>query len=163
MSNTKLSQLPSSMKIDVFIWPGRMNGADPMNVIRSSSGPTSSVRGNQFAALPRPGVGLMPPNINPSFQRPIGTPPVNAAWMSAELDGVLCEDMTRPHDPIPRKHLSRSTVIRSGAWVSQPHPGGVNMSLACQERPDNRASWGARAQDFSHCRSAGWGLGSAFD
>jgi hypothetical protein len=57
MSKMKLSPLPSSMKIEVFIWPGRMNGADPMNVIRSSSGPSSSDRGNQFAALARPGVG----------------------------------------------------------------------------------------------------------
>ena len=32
-------------------------GALPMKVIRISSGPTSSVRGNQFAALANPGLG----------------------------------------------------------------------------------------------------------
>jgi hypothetical protein len=42
---------------EVFICPGRIMGALPMNVIRISSGPTSSVRGNQFAALASPGVG----------------------------------------------------------------------------------------------------------
>jgi hypothetical protein len=66
-----------------------------MNVIRSSSGPTSSVRGNQFAALARLGVGLIPPNISPSRQRPIGTPPDNAAWISAGLDGSRCAVMPR--------------------------------------------------------------------
>src|SRR5271169_1102669 len=122
MSNTKLSQLPSSMKIDVFIWPGRMNGADPMNVIRSSSGPTSSLRGNQFAALARPGVGLMPWNINPSCQRPIGTPPDNAAWMSAGLDGFLCEGMSSP---------SSCSLLASPV---QPRPRALSLSITRQAR-----------------------------
>ena len=40
---------------DVFIRPGRMNGAVPMKMTRTSSGPIFSVRGNQSHALRNPG------------------------------------------------------------------------------------------------------------
>jgi hypothetical protein len=49
-SNTKFSPLPNWMKTDVFICPGRIIGDVPMKMILISSGPTFSVRGNQFAA-----------------------------------------------------------------------------------------------------------------
>ena len=44
------------------------------------------------------------PNINPSCQRPIGTPPDNAAWMSAGLDGFLCEGMSSPSPCSPTRY-----------------------------------------------------------
>jgi len=69
------------MRMEVFIWPGRMKGAVPMKMMRISSGPMVSVRGNQLAADLRPGVGSMPSKRWPSFHRPMGTPPLRAAWI----------------------------------------------------------------------------------
>ena len=64
-----------------------MNGAVPMKMIRISFGWTSSVRGNQLAALFSQGWGEMPSKSRPSFHRPSGTPPVRAFWMSPSLEG----------------------------------------------------------------------------
>ena len=41
----------------MFICPGRMKGALPMNMMRISLGCNSSDRGNQFAALASHGIG----------------------------------------------------------------------------------------------------------
>jgi len=71
MSNTKLSPFPSWTNSEVFIWPGRMNGAVPMKMIRISLGWISSVRGNQFEALFIHGDGLIPSKSSPSCQRPL--------------------------------------------------------------------------------------------
>lgn len=58
-----------------------MNGAVPMKMILISSGPSFSVRGNQFDALFNPGVGLIPSNMRPSRQRPSGV-----AFLSREIE-----------------------------------------------------------------------------
>ena len=47
-----------------------------MKMTRISPGWTSSVPGNQLAALLSHGMGAMPSNMRPSFQRPRGWPPV---------------------------------------------------------------------------------------
>ena len=54
-----------------------------MKVTRISSGCTSSVPGNQLVALWSHGGGETPSNISPSFQRPIGWPPVANCWSTA--------------------------------------------------------------------------------
>jgi hypothetical protein len=56
-------------------------------VTRISSGWTSSVPGNQLAALFSQGIGLTPSNSKPSFHLPPGTPPVSAFLISSSPDG----------------------------------------------------------------------------
>ena len=87
MSKMKFSPLPSCTNTDVFICPGRSIGAVPIKMIRSSSGPSCSLRGNHWAALLRPGVGSMPSKSSPSFQRPSGIPPVSVASISSGEEG----------------------------------------------------------------------------
>ena len=86
MSKMKLLPLPSSTYTEVPICPGRGIGELPMNVTRISSGCTSSVFGNQFAELLSQGIGATPSKVRPSFQRPIGVPPVATAFRTAGSD-----------------------------------------------------------------------------
>ena len=86
MSKMKLSPLPSSTYTEVPICPGRGIGELPMKVTRISSGWTSSVFGNQFAALLSQGIGATPSKVRPSFQRPMGVPPVATAFSVAGSD-----------------------------------------------------------------------------
>src|SRR5208283_169883 len=107
----KVLTVPSWTKIEVFIRPGRMNGAVPMKMMRISLGWTSSVRGNQFAALFSHGCGLMPSYRSPSFQRPMGTPAKRAARMSCSELGFSCaEAMVRPVNATSAKASAAARV-----------------------------------------------------
>ena len=88
-----------------------MVGEVPMKMMRISLGWTSSVRGNQFAALCIQGEGLMPSNSRPSFHRSIGTPPNSAARISSTAEGWALAGGLGGSAPAWRLEMASSKAI----------------------------------------------------
>jgi len=107
--------LPSSMRIDVFIWPGRMNGADPMNVMVKSQGEpfthgAAERRGGTLSSHRRRGV--LPPPRRPGHRRHQPLQP-EALGTGGLLQLPSPPRRPRRPDPLrtPTPESSRPTVI----------------------------------------------------